>query len=222
MSFLETNLGFEFRTHDFLAFFGKKESSLENLKIAYPGFEFKTLWQVHGNHLFHTTENLENNSVKADAHWTNQKNLALISKSADCMPVLAVNNSRSKVLAIHAGWRGVQKKIIPLSLQQLSREQPDDPWEIFIGPHIGRNSFEIQNDCLNLLSECTNLPVKDWYSNNKADLLKIVKNQIESIPNLQFALTNLIFDTKADPRFHSFRRDGELAGRQNSFIVLLS
>ena len=216
MSFKETNLGFEFRTAEFLVFFGKKESSLENLKQAYPQLNFKSLWQVHGNQLLHTNEDFENNSVKADAHWTDKKNLALVSKSADCIPVLAINKDRTKILAIHAGWRGVQNQIIPQSFQKLQ-----DSWDIFIGPHITKASFEIQDDCFELLHQSTSLDSKKWFSNGKADLLKIVNEQLESISSIKNSVETLIFDTVLDQRFHSHRRDRELAGRQNSFVVLL-
>ncbi len=215
MSFKETDLGFELKTDQYLVFFGKKDSSLENLKKAYPNFKFKMLWQVHGNELLHTTSESEENQ-KADAHWTEKKNLALISKSADCIPVLGFSKDLNRVLAIHAGWRGVQNRIIPKSLQSLG-----SLWDLFIGPHITKESFEIQNDCLELLKTCTRLDSKDWHENQKADLTKIVLDQIKEVPNAQRSLTLQIFDTKNDSRFHSHRRDKEAAGRQNSFIVLL-
>ncbi len=215
MSFNETDLGFELKTDQYLVFFGKKDSSLEKLKKAYPSFKFKMLWQVHGNDLLHSTSISEENR-KADAHWTEEKNLALISKSADCIPVLAFSKKLSRILAIHAGWRGVQNRIIPNSLQNLGAS-----WDFFIGPHITKESFEIQNDCLELLKTCTRLNAKDWYQNQKADLTTIVFDQIKEVKSAQKSLTLEIFDTMTDLRFHSHRRDKEAAGRQNSFIVLL-
>ncbi len=215
MSFKETDLGFELKTDHYLVFFGKKDSSLENLKIAYPNFSFKMLWQVHGNDLLHSTSKSEENQ-RADAHWTEEKKLALISKSADCIPVLGFSKELNLVLAIHAGWRGVQNRIITKSLQSLGSS-----WDLFIGPHITKESFEIQNDCLELLKTCTRLDSKAWYDNQKADLTKIVFDQIKEVTTAQKPLTTMIFDTKTDSRFHSHRRDREAAGRQNSFIVLL-
>ncbi len=215
MSFKETDLGFELKTDQYLVFFGKKDSSLENLKKAYLNLTFKMLWQVHGSELLHSTSEAEDNR-KADAHWTEEKNLALISKSADCIPVLGFSKELNRVLAIHAGWRGVQNRIIPKSLQNLGTS-----WDLFIGPHITKESFEIQNDCFESLKKCTRLESQEWYENQKADLTKIVFDQIKEVGTAQKSLTTLIFDTKTDLRFHSHRREKEAAGRQNSFIVLL-
>lgn len=209
MNFKETDLGFELQTKDYFVFFGKKDSSIENLEKSYPQFSFKMLHQVHGNDILYTTANSEN-SLKADAHWTDEKGIALISKSADCVPLLAYDSENKRILAIHAGWRGVQNRIVPKSLEQLGSN-----WEIYIGPHITAQSFEIKDDCLNLLKLCTNLNQNDWYQNGKADLYKILKEQVKGS-----SIKPFIFDTVTDLRFHSFRRDRDAAGRQNNFIVL--
>lgn len=215
VNFQETNLGFEYKTTNFFAFFGKKDSSVQNLKAAYPQFNFKSLHQVHGNEIVETTEDsLE--SIQADAHWTGKKKLALVVKSADCIPVLAYSREEKIIFAIHAGWRGVQNQIIPKTLTKL-----DSHWEILIGPHITKDSFEIKKDCLDLLKIGTSLPEKDWHQNNRADLLKIVKTQIKEASPTSTLAPNLILDTKTDLRFHSHRRDQATAGRQNSFIVML-
>jgi copper oxidase (laccase) domain-containing protein len=215
MKFQETDLGFEFKTDKYFVFFGKKDSSLENLRTHFTDFIFKPLWQIHGNDLLHTMRNSEDN-LKADAHWTADKNVALISKSADCIPFFGFDEKNNRVLAIHAGWRGVQNRIIPKSLQTLGSQ-----WKCFLGPHIMKNSFEIQNDCFELLKSCTKLAPSEWFSNHHADLYKIVEAQLAENPNFVKNLSTILFDTKTDMRFHSFRRSGTQAGRQNSFIVLL-
>ncbi len=209
MSFKETDLGFELQQDEYFVFFGKKASSIENIRKTYPQFKFKMLHQVHSDTLLHTTSSSEEN-LKGDAHWTEEKNLALISKSADCVPLLAYDSANKRVLAIHAGWRGVQNRIVPKSLETLGSS-----WKIHVGPHITAQSFEIQNDCLELLKLCTSLDPKEWFQSSKADLYKILSEQVKGSTLLPF-----IFDTVTDLRFHSFRRDRDKAGRQNSFIVL--
>ena len=216
VNFKETDLGFEYKDPKVLVFFGKKDSGVENLKTFYPNFDFKMLWQIHSDLVVHTTPDFENNSVKADSQWTEDKNVALVSKSADCMPVLAINQSQDRILAVHAGWRGIQNRIIPKSIQKLGPGP-----QIFIGPHILKNSFEIKNDCFELLSKSTQLHPNYWYQDNHADLYEIAINQIAEKYEPGNAIHSLLFDTKTDLRFHSFRRDGQSAGRQNSFIVLL-
>lgn len=209
MNFKETNLGFELQQDEYFVFFGKKDSTIDNLKKTYPQFNFKMLHQVHSDTLLHTTSKSED-KLKGDAHWTEEKNLALISKSADCVPLLAHDSKNKRVLAIHAGWRGVQNRIVPKSLETLGSH-----WNIHVGPHIMAQSFEIQNDCLDLLKLCTKLDPQEWFKNSKADLYKILTDQVKGSNLLPF-----LFDTVTDLRFHSFRRDRDKAGRQNSFIVL--
>ncbi len=101
MSFVENEIGFEFRTAKFLVFFGKKNSSRENLQVAYPHLHFKGLHQVHGNVLLETNSQSPEDR-QADAHWTTDKNVALLCKTADCIPVLAVDTNNQHVLSAHA------------------------------------------------------------------------------------------------------------------------
>lgn len=213
MTFIENNLGFEYSTPEYIVFFGKKNSSLENLSSAYPQFRFKSLEQIHGSEIAESRHDSVNDR-KADAHWTQEINLALVSKTADCTPVLAYDAHTKTVFAIHAGWRGVQQQIIPKALALTESAL------VFIGPHILLHSFEIQEDCFLALKDSTQLPCEVWYKERHADLHKIILSQIEELKSAR--VNSLLFDTKTDLRFHSYRRDKAEAGRQNSFIALKS
>lgn len=215
MKFIETEIGFELKVDQFQVFFGKKGSDLIQISSQYPSLDFKSVHQVHGNTILKTSIDSDE-SRKADAHWTAEKNLGLLIKTADCIPIMAFSKGDRKVVAIHAGWRGVQNRIIP---NYFKCDKKD--WQIFIGPHILRNSFQVQQDCLNLLKECTDLAIDEWYTDERADLLKIVLRQLEECGIFKEQVTHLSYDTFRDTRFHSFRRDREAAGRQLSFISIM-
>ncbi|MBI4081597.1 MAG: polyphenol oxidase family protein [Candidatus Lambdaproteobacteria bacterium] len=70
-------------------------------------------------------------------------------KAADCVPVLAVDPERSTYAALHAGWRGVARGILPNLLGQwrdagssLARVR------LAFGPCIQPCCFEVKSDCL--------------------------------------------------------------------------
>lgn len=220
--FKETEIGFEYLTNDFLAFFGKHNSQLGNLKKNYPYLDWAQLKQVHGDRVIQSLQP-EIDQQEADAHWTTVSQLGLVTKTADCIPILAFNQASKAVLSIHAGWRGVANRIAISAFKKLSQKHPMTDWSVFIGPHIQKDSFEIQKDVSDLLILCTSLSTQDWlipsHDGFKADLSRIIHQQLLDCGMDRQQIFNFNADTKTDLRFHSFRRDKELSGRQLSFIA---
>lgn len=224
----ETDIGFEINSPAFFFFFGKKNSSLENLQKAYPQYQFLKIKQIHGDQL-HDWKNFEDLPVEADGHSTCLKKTALLIATADCVPVLIVHPHSMTVMALHAGWRGVAGRIIPRALQQLfSYGAKAEEIFIIVGPHIQQNSFEVEEDvCSRLMVSSSKIDPKaqGWIarSNSNAkfhvDLNAIVKLQISEFEIPTDQVFNLILDTFSDLRFHSFRREKDQAGRQLSFVV---
>jgi len=223
--FKETDLGFELLTNDYLVFFGKHKSQLQKIRQSYPYLDWTQLKQVHGHKLVETLRP-EIDIQTADAHWTTLTKVGLITKTADCIPILGFNDLTKAILSIHSGWRGVANQITRISLEDLSAAHPIKAWKIFIGPHIQQVSFEIQQDTVDQLQNCSSLDKNLWLKKVpegfKANLSLILLQQLIDcgIPKDQIYFLNL--DTKSDLRFHSFRRDKELSGRQSSFIAKIS
>ncbi len=220
--FKETDIGFELLTHDYLVFFGKHSSQLKSLQQQYPYLDWAQLKQVHENRIVHTFKP-EIEKQTADSHWTSASQLGLIIKTADCIPILGFNQISKAIISIHAGWRGVANQIASLSMQQLSNTHPISGWKLFVGPHIQQESFEIQQDTVDQLINCTLLSRADWLVSTpagfKANLSLILLQQLQDCGINKSQIHTLYFDTKSDLRFHSFRRDKELSGRQLSFIA---
>ncbi|MFN8792342.1 MAG: polyphenol oxidase family protein [Bdellovibrionales bacterium] len=226
MRFIEKAAGFELQTDRYLAFFGKHNSSLDLLRKSYPAFEWSWVKQVHGSHVVFA-ETAFQGQIEADAQWTTSPQVALITRTADCLPVLAYNSKTHAALSIHAGWRGVAQRIIPQTLDHLRNEgHLAEDFEFFLGPHILKNSFELQKDTVELLRTSTKLQESIWLSTSATgylvDLLSIAKSQIQECGGRTHSISDFIFDTKTDLRFHSFRRDRENSGRQISFLALFN
>jgi hypothetical protein len=220
--FKETEIGFELLTNDYLVFFGKHPSQLKSLHQQYPYLDWAQLKQVHGNQIVQTSK-AEMELQTADAHWTSVSQLGLITKTADCIPILGFNHLSKAIVSIHAGWRGVANQITSLSIQKLSQSHPVAGWKLFVGPHIQQQSFEIQQDTVDQLKECSSLASSEWLISTptgfKANLSLILLQQLQDCGINKNQIHTLFFDTKSDLRFHSFRRDKELSGRQLSFIA---
>ncbi len=212
--------GFEFETDRHYFFFGSRHS--QDLPKQFPNWKFAYLKQVHGRDVIQAQPE---HRPEADGQFTQDPGVALISQSADCVPVLLA--SQNQVCAIHSGWRGSAQNIIK-SAKSVFAQEP----VLFaaIGPHILRQSFEVGKDVAHqLLASApagTNRDTLIYPHNDPAkfyfDLTQLIRLQIQEQFGSRLRLLECLGDTKTSPDFHSFRRDREQAQRQFSFVVIKS
>ena len=223
MHFQECEIGFTYQNSEIFIFFGKANADLEKIKKIFPAYEFYGIKQIHSDRIVQASPTY----FEADAHWTSEPLKALFILTADCIPLFIHNRKIHAVAAIHAGWRGVENHIVIKSLKQImTPTSSSDDFEVWIGPHILKNSFEVQQDVLEALLKSSFEKNKNVHFEKKQasfflDLKEIIDSQIISVfptpPESHF----LNLDTKTNLLFHSFRRDQKKAGRNVSFIVKL-
>lgn len=151
-------------------------------------------------------------SIEADAIVTSRKGLAIGVRTADCAPLLVADQKQPLVAVIHSGWRGTVAKISLKVIQYLQSEKGSDPSDLFvaIGPCI-------QGSCYEVGEEVTGVQVTryfDMVAENQSLICEggVLPDHIEMLDYCTHCRGDL---------FHSYRRDGERAGRQISWIQLL-
>lgn len=230
MSFQETDYGYELKNSHFTVFFGNKNSTLGNLKEAYPNFQFLRLKQIHSPSIVESNHQTPDFEILADGHFTNESNLALCSITADCIPAFLFNTRTNQIAALHAGWRGVASQILPVYLnQEFSKGSKAEDFQIFIGPHIQMDSFEVGTDVrdqiLGTLGPLNEIERKQFFKNSSTqdkyllDLHSVFLYQMQLLEVPGDNIKSIFIDTFSDTRFHSYRRDKNQSGRQISFIV---
>lgn len=212
-------IGYRFDDDNAIYFFGTRYLSREKLSEYFPAYQFAFLKQIHSKNV---VEASADKSLEADAHYTSQPGVALVSQTADCIPVLLANHER--VCAIHSGWKGCAQNIVEAAKSAFPSMPPT---RAAIGPHIMKNSFEVGIDVAAQLSSAVpagfgkeNLTVK--HSDPAKvyfDLTELVRRQLRGAFGPIASLESLA-DTQTDLNFHSFRRDRQAAGRNFSFVVL--
>lgn len=91
--------------------------------------------QVHGATVVEVSEPGEHAGVEADAAFTTRLGCTLAVRTADCVPVVLVNEAAIGV--VHAGWRGLAAGVIEATVDAMGA-----PVEAHIGPHIRRGCYE--------------------------------------------------------------------------------
>lgn len=108
--------------------------------------------QVHDNKVRVADERdrgkgiLKESDIKEfDGLVTNNKNVALVTFYADCVPVFIFDKDKKAIGLSHSGWRGTVKEIARETVQKMKMEfscRPDG-LEVVIGPSIGSCCFEV-------------------------------------------------------------------------------
>lgn len=149
--------------------------------------------------------------AEADALLEDTPGSVVAVKTADCIPVLLVDERHRAVAAVHAGWRGTVAGIVGRAIEAMRERFHTDPADLHaaIGPGIGRCCYEVGPEVAAHFGEQGRAHI-DLSAANRAQLL-----DAGVTPGRIYA-SNLCTRCRPD-EFHSFRRDREAAGRLHSF-----
>jgi copper oxidase (laccase) domain-containing protein len=176
--------------------------------------------QVHGKNIVVA----DKKKRLADGHFSNISNQLLYIRTADCMPAFYYNNGQ--IVALHIGWRGLEQKILSSSVKLNSIKKG---CELFIGPHIKMNSFDLDHVNTKSLLNSHNLKIDEALdkkiikpSPNKAShylvsLSAILKEEAMSVGFTKFTESPVNTFTSID--HFSFRRNRHELSRNYSFII---
>ena len=155
------------------------------------GLEFASMEQSHSDVFLEINKS---GIYKADALITKERDLTLVVKTADCMPVLI--SDEEKIGVIHIGWKGLENNIFYKTISNFNLSK----LKISIGPRAQKCCYEVKKDlekkfkrhcCSNNNLTYLNLSneIKEFCEENDIDLEIIDKCTIE------------------DKKYNSFRRD---------------
>jgi YfiH family protein len=83
---------------------------------------------------------------EADGLRTEQSGEAVWVASADCTPVLIADVSTGQVAAVHSGWRGTAKAIVPEAIAQFIANSQLKNLRIAIGPAIAGEVYQVSQE----------------------------------------------------------------------------
>ncbi len=213
-------------------FFGKQTQSLGEIE-SQEGLKLSFAKQVHGDQVL-KVDKVTQREFEADSLWTNQESRPLAVMTADCLPILGYHPNVPISFAVHAGWRGVQNRVLIKTLEKLPLKQTEIPeLRIHIGPHIQKKSFEVHKEvALDILSsigdfqksELLDDHLKNFVSPHSdekkvyLDLSQIILRQLEFFGIKKIEVSEI--DTLTNSDYASFRRDRSNS-RNWSFIKWL-
>ena len=100
--------------------------------------------QLHSDTL-HKLDKDPGKQLEGDALMTDVPGLLLVIRTADCLPVLLVDEENRAVAAVHCGWRGTEKRILEKTVKAMERAYGSKPADMraALGPCIGPACYEV-------------------------------------------------------------------------------
>lgn len=132
--------------------------------------------------------------------------------TADCVPIVVRGNDGW--VLIHAGWRGLANGVIARGCASLLQ-----PLEAIVFAAAGRGRYEVGPEVIaSIGSSCVYSQSEVRPGFYMLDTAETAVKQLRAVaPDIQVVSSNVC--TIRDTRFHSFRRDGERAGRGVTFLI---
>ena len=185
--------------------------------------------QVHGTDIL-VVDNPGQLSPEAgwDALLTDQPDVILTVRTADCVPVLLHDPVKRVVAAVHAGWRGTVAGIVPLTLARMAKRYGSNPrtTRVGIGPSIGPCCYEVDKPVLDRVCasgvEYRNVVQDKGGGKAMLDLGALVRFQARAAGVPAEHIDRVELCTVCHPDlFYSYRREGAVVGTMVSGIMLV-
>lgn len=105
------------------------------------------VWLVHGTNVIFADapRPLDQPTQKADILFTNNPEVSLFMRFADCVPLLFHDPKKNVIGISHAGWMGTVKGVAEVSVQAMQERYGSEPQDIMvgIGPSISVDHYEV-------------------------------------------------------------------------------
>lgn len=162
--------------------------------------------------------------TSGDAIITNINGVGLGVFTADCVPVLIIDNDNGVIAAVHSGWKGTNMNIVAKTIDRMSLEFKSKVSNIsvVIGPHIRSCCYEVGREVKDIFNSNPLFNGKNIFNNNNLNLSECIKIQLSEkcIKNENiFELDLCTFCEKKIP-LHSYRREKANYGRNFSLIYI--
>ena len=190
--------------------------------------------QVHGNSVRvlkrgEIPEHANEQRPDGDAIASNQPGLVLAVMVADCVPMLIVDRVRGAAAAVHAGWRGTCAQVAPAAIAVMQREFGTNPADVFaaIGPSVGPQDYEVGESLIEAFAKAGHSTehIARWFIRTATkphlDLWRANADQLAASGLRRDRIFTCGLSTVAHRSvFHSYRLEGERAGRMAGLIVV--
>jgi YfiH family protein len=133
------------------------------------------VWQVHGVEvaIAEAPRSPESPHLQADAILTDNPEITLMMRFADCVPIMLHDPFRKVVGIAHAGWMGTVRGTVLFAIETMQKHYGSSPADIqaAIGPSIGPDHYEVGPDVV--------IQVQQAFGSDALSLLEVSSGSVK-------------------------------------------
>jgi len=177
----------------------------------------KSLYQIHGKRAV-IARRSSSPFQKADAIVTNKKDVAIMIRTADCLPIFIFDPKLEVIGLVHAGWKGTKKKVVINALKYMQKrfKTHTKDLRVLIGPSIHVCCYEVSAKfSKDFPRDILKRKGRYYLDLNKANINQLVASGVQR---------RYIKDSKectcCNKNSYSYRRQGQKAGRMAAIMMI--
>jgi hypothetical protein len=190
------------------------------------GLETVQLDQVHSGTV-RVIDAVPATRLRGDALAADRPGLLLAVRTADCLPLLLVDERRRAVAAIHAGWRGTSRNIAGRAVAVLAERFGSVPADLraALGPCIAGPCYEVGPEVRRAFDGWSESG--EFFAPAATEGKFLLDVRAANVGQLRAAgvpagrIGHAAACTHCEPGLFSFRRDRDVTARLFSFIGIL-
>ncbi len=196
--------------------------SLDDIISKYHINKYYYLKQIHSTIVNIVNSDYQTN-LDGDAMITNLKDIALVIRTADCIPIVLYDHKKHILAVVHSGWKGTLNSIVTSTIKKMIDTYQVDPKDLkaYLYPSIRKCHFEIEEDVYQMFKD----KIKDIfnYTTKKGikyyiDLQGIVIKDLKNSGITDITDANICTYCHHD-KYHSYRYDH--TNKRNYLVAMI-
>lgn len=197
-------------------------NNIESLKVDFNVNEVVYLHQIHSDNVFVFNDNAKEFIEKeGDAIVTNKENVIIGAFTADCVPVVLVDEVEGVIAAIHSGWKGTFNSITKKSIEKMIQEYGTriENIKVYIGPHIRQCCYEVSEELKERFLDKTKIDENELFNGRNLSMERCILEDLRSlkIEEDNIYTINLCTYCEEEIKLFSYRKSVGTYGRLFTF-----
>ncbi|MGG7176067.1 peptidoglycan editing factor PgeF [Clostridium paraputrificum] len=200
--------------------------TIESIKEEFNVEDIIYLRQVHSDRvlIFKGDNREEFIEEEGDSLITNIKNIAIGVFTADCVPVILVDEAKGVAAAIHSGWKGTFNSITKKTIEKMQNVYGSQSSDIkaYIGGHIRQCCYEVSEELKSKFINEKNIDENILFNGRNLSMEECIIDNLKEVGIKDDNINSLSLCTycSEDIKLHSYRKSEGSYGRLFSFVIL--
>ena len=198
------------------------QKNINSLKEDFNVNEVVYLHQIHSDNVFVFEGDVEEfREYEGDSIITKEEKVIIGAFTADCVPVILVDEREGVIAAIHSGWKGTFNSITKKTIEKMIQEYDVkiENIKVYIGPHIRQCCYEVSEELKESFLNKTKINENELFKGRNLSMERCILEDLRNI-NIKednIYTINLCTYCEKDIKLFSYRKSVGTYGRLFTF-----